>query len=159
MVHPELQKKYENVQSKNFRLSVGPWHFEESIDLTDGRNVIGDEGFEFGVKLSENGGVSEWWGEDTFGWTWRVLWLICWLGGWHTLQRCSRLQCWLSFSLRSYLRWTFSWVIFGHLNEAKQLPNSLLFYELDSISEPDTSICSSACSFSIFCVCYIWCRF
>lgn len=59
MVHPELQKKYENVQSKNFRLSVGPWHFEESIDLTDGRNVIGDEGFEFGVKLSENGGVSE----------------------------------------------------------------------------------------------------
>ena len=41
----DKNKIYENVQTKNFWLSIRSGHFKESINFTDCRNVIRNEGF------------------------------------------------------------------------------------------------------------------
>lgn len=49
----------ENVQSKHFGLPVWSGHFQKSVNLTDCRNVVWNEGFQFSIKVTQDGSVSE----------------------------------------------------------------------------------------------------
>lgn len=48
-----------DVKTESLRLSIRSWHFEKSVDFTNGRDVFRYESFEFCVEFLDEGSVSE----------------------------------------------------------------------------------------------------